>query len=431
MSSAKSKNNIRGKEGRYILMLADASEASLHRVQDELQVKLTSSEELSARVRAAEVLQSDQGIFYKNIGIAVVDKVEADQLVYASSMSSNKIVHWEADRVFQTAGKAFESLDKIKTGLEAVQDEIKALELVLQGDKVAPVEAKEVTWGLEAMGINASKYSGKGVDLCVLDTGFYLSHPDFKGRSIIGKSFIPGEPWEYDGDGHGTHCTGIAAGYLSLNSGVRYGIAYGANIVIGKVLGDDGFGTTSNIIDAIDWALEKKFSIISMSLASAVDIGEKPSPIFEQAGQKALDQNTLIIAAAGNDSARPQIPRPVSSPANADAIMAVGAVDEEMKVARFSNGGINASGGGKVDLVAPGVHILSSYSKNAKDKLIYKYLDGTSMSAPHIAGLAALYREADPRLTARGLWEKLEQQALKLEDLLKRDVGFGLGHCTS
>lgn len=424
MKKPKKNDNVKG---RFILMLDDDSAGSIKRVESELQVKLTSSAELSAKVKAEEVLSSDKGIFYKNIGVAVVNDVEAAQLIHSNALGSNKILHWEPDRIYKTADQKTDCLNNIQNQLQLLNNSVKELEILLTTETDVLPQPKVWAWGLKAMGIDASKYSGKGVDVCVLDTGLYLSHPDFKGRSIIGKSFIPNEPWDYDGNGHGTHCTGVAAGYLSLSNGTRYGIAYGANIVIGKVLADSGSGATSGIVDAIDWVLQKKFKIVSMSLASPVKIGEKPSPIFEQIGQKALQQNTLIIAAAGNDSSRPDVPKPVSSPANADSIMAVGAVDNKMSVADFSNGGINASTGGKVDLAGPGVDVYSSYSKNANGKVMYRNLSGTSMATPHISGLAALYWEAEPHLSAKEIWTKLENKALKLDGKLKRDVGSGLG----
>src|SRR5690606_24594290 len=186
---------------------------------------------------------------------------------------------------------------------------------------------------------------------------------DFVGRSIEGKSFISGESWDSDGNGHGTHCAGTAVGNSS-GDGKRYGVAHEADIFIGKVLSDGGSGSTSGIVDAIDWALEKNCKVISMSLGSPVGVGENPSLIFERAGEKALEKGCLLIAAAGNDSTRPDFVRPVSSPANAKSIIAVAAIDEAFNVARFSNAGLNTGTGGRVDLCAPGVDIFSSYSKN-------------------------------------------------------------------
>lgn len=417
--------------GRIVIMLDKVDKSTLTKVQNELQVKFTSSAELSSKVKINDVLKTDKGILLKNLGILVVEDIPIAQMKQAASKNS-KIVHWEAERTFTKAVSAAAQINKIKKKIEGLQNDIEKLEQLLRTpqkpeEKPSPKTNLPCTWGLEKMNISTSQFTGKGVDICILDTGFYLSHPDFKNRNIRGKSFIPNEPWEYDGDGHGTHCTGTAAGYISQAEGLRYGIAYESNILIGKVLSDTGSGNTSALLDAIDWALEKKVHVISMSLTSQVEIGEKPSQIFEQIGRKALEQNTLIIAAAGNDSNRPNIPKPVGCPANAESIMAVGAVDEQYAIARFSNAGINAATGGKIDLVGPGVGIFSSYSNNAKDKKLYKTMNGTSMATPHIAGLAALYREAFPQITAQDLWKKLEHDALKIKDMLVRDFGKGFG----
>ncbi|MEO0470561.1 MAG: S8 family serine peptidase [Bacteroidota bacterium] len=237
---------------------------------------------------------------------------------------------------------------------------------------------------------------------------------------------MPGEAWDADGNGHGTHCAGTAVGKLAHTNGMRYGIADEAILYVGKVLSNAGSGSTSGIIDAIDWAIEKGCRVISMSLGSSVRKGEGPSASFERAGRRAIRNNCLLIAAAGNDSRRPGLIVPVSSPANAESIMAVGAVDEDMIVASFSNGGLNDNDGGRVDLVAPGVRVFSAYSLQSPGGKRYKELNGTSMATPHVAGIAAQYCEAYPDLTALEIWLKLEKNALALNHQLKRDVGQGL-----
>lgn len=428
MSEEENILKAQARRGRFIITIDDTSKSFITAVQNELQVKLVSSAELSSKVNSESILEIDKGILYKNIDIAVVDQMELEQMLHYSKMTGTKILHWEEERIFSTANRSLEQLNKVKDEMQRLQDEILILEMLLNEQQRKDNDSLyKYTWGLNAMNIAKSRYTGKGVNVCILDTGLYAAHPDFEGRNIVGKNFIANEEWQYDGDGHGTHCAGIAVGGISVTNGIRYGIAKDANIGVAKVLSDRGLGTTSGLVDAIDWALEKKYRIISMSLASKVSIGEKPSPIFEQIGRKAMEQNTLIIAAAGNDSKRPDMPRPVSSPANADAIMAVGAIDEYNNIASFSNGGINASTGGKVDLVAPGVNIFSSFSVNSKEKLMYKEINGTSMATPHISGLAALHIEANPNISAIQLWKKIEQDAFKLEHLLNRDVGFGLG----
>lgn len=432
MSLQKKTCKTKPKEGRYIILFEKGTASNVKKVQNELQVKFTSSAELSGNVKAEDVLKADKGLYFKNLGVAVVDDVETAHLIQAANTNLNNIIYWEPEQIFQTAIDPLQHIKNIRAQITAINKELKALEQQLKkpnneiNPKVDPI--KSTTWGLQTMNLLTQQYTGAGVDVCILDTGFYAAHPDFVGRNVVGKSFVPNQAWDFDGDGHGTHCTGTAVGYYNTTNGMRYGVAHQANIGIGKVLGDDGFGSTSGIIDAIDWALEKKYRVISMSLASSVNIGQKPSLIFEQIGQKALDQNAIIIAAAGNDSNRPSMPKPVSSPANANSIMAIGAVDNKQQVAYFSNGGINAGTGGKIDLVGPGVDVYSSYSKNAKGGVLYKSLNGTSMATPHLSGLAALYMQAFPKLKAIDIWKLMEKNALPIQNLLARDIGFGIGY---
>ncbi|AOW19179.1 S8 family serine peptidase [Urechidicola croceus] len=418
------------KPNRYVVLLGNDSQSSVNKVQKELNIKLTSSQELSSEVRAHDIMSSGNGIIFKNLGIAVVDNIEKAQLSKALVTAQNPIVYFEKEIEFRPVDE-FQQLQELKNTAAQLQQQLEKLELFLKQKPNEPIsDWANATWGINAIGLESSHFTGKGVDICILDTGFYANHPDFNGRNIIGKSFIQGESWDNDGNGHGTHCTGTAAGNISKVDGTRYGVANEANIVIGKVLSDMGSGSTSGIVDAIDWAIEKKYKVISMSLGSPVGIGQEPSPIFEHIGRKALEQNSLLIAAAGNDSNRPNLPRPVSSPANAESIMAIAAIDKHLKVANFSNGGINVSNGGRIDVSAPGVDILSSYSENAPNGKLYARLNGTSMATPHIAGIAALYWEAYPNLTAAELWLKIEKRAFQLQNQLARDVGQGLGNAT-
>ena len=109
-------------------------------------------------------------------------------------------------------------------------------------------------WGLLATAVSSSRFSGKGVKLAVLDTGFDLAHPDFQGRALSPKSFIA-EQTVQDGNGHGTHCVGAACGPKAPIGSRRYGVAFGADIFVGKVLSNQGSGSTSGIIAGIEWAL--------------------------------------------------------------------------------------------------------------------------------------------------------------------------------
>ena len=274
-----------------------------------------------------------------------------------------------------------------------------------------------LTWGLQAIGVPLSGLTGAGIKVAVLDTGFDETHPDFRGRAVTKKRFASNST---DGDviGHGTHCIGTACGPLRPSSVPRYGVAHEAAIFAGKVLGDDGFGTDRSVIAGMDWALEQGCHIISMSLGAVTKVGDQANDDYEQIGQVCLDAGAIVIAAAGNESARPGRINPVGSPANASTIMAVGAINRRLRPAPFSCGGLNS--GQEVDIAAPGADILSCLPGGQ-----YARWDGTSMATPHVSGVAALLAQSDPTFRGWALWARLLQLVRPLP-FLSRDVGKGL-----
>lgn len=278
----------------------------------------------------------------------------------------------------------------------------------------------EFTWGLSATGVPASAFSGKGVKVAVLDTGFDLKHPDFPSRSVTAVSFVSGAKPQ-DGHGHGTHCIGTACGPREPFHPPRYGVAYGAAILAGKVLDDGGGGADGGILAGINWAITQGARVVSMSLGAEVTVKDPFSEVFEAVGQRALAAGTLVVAAAGNESDRRSgWIAPVGHPANCPSILAVAALDAKLQPGNFSNRGL-VPRGGAVDLAAPGVDVLSAFPMPHRSKR----LSGTSMATPHVAGIAALLAEAHPKATAGELWAFLTQRARRLP-LLSVDVGAGL-----
>lgn len=410
---------------RYIVLLRNQEKSALKKVEKELQVSITSSENLSKENRSFQVIDEDNSVLYKNLGVMVVENMDEHQLAKAMQNDSNPIVYFEKERDFFPADE-MKIISELKKQSAELSDKIIELEKFINNKPIPAKNLVEMEWGIKSIGMERALYTGKGIDVCILDTGLEMSHPDFSSREIEGKSFIQGEDWSKDPNGHGTHCTGISAGNLRSDTGKRYGIAKDCNLKIAKVLSDKGKGTTSSVIDAIDWAITKQFRILSLSLASPVALNEKPSVLFETVGTRALENNCLIIAAAGNDSNRPSLPKPVSAPANSLSVMAVAAIDGQMRVAKFSNGGLNPSTGGNINVCAPGVDIFSTYPKNTKNKNYYFALSGTSMATPHVSGLAALYMEQFPDLSAKEIWEMIEKNAKPIEGLKYRDIGSGL-----
>lgn len=276
------------------------------------------------------------------------------------------------------------------------------------------------TWGLHAVGAVQSLYDGTGIKVAVLDTGFALSHPDFLGRKIITRSFVPNETVD-DVQGHGTHCAGTIAGPRAGNGNrPGYGVAPGVDLYIGKVLGNNGSGRTFDIIDGMDWAIAEGCHVISMSLGRAVTPGEPFEQPYEVAAAHGLARGSLVIAAAGNESDRRfNYVAPVSSPANCPSIMAVAAIGSDGGIASFSCGG---TGTGKIDVCGPGVAVMSSMPPPR----YYSSLNGTSMACPHVAAVAALIAQSDPTLRGSKLWNALVNSVQALPPLRARDIGSGL-----
>jgi subtilisin family serine protease len=272
------------------------------------------------------------------------------------------------------------------------------------------------TWGLRATGVDASSATGQGIRIAVLDTGLDFAHPDFAGRAITSRSFVTGLPVD-DGHGHGTHCAGTAAGPARPGQGRRYGIASQATLFVGRVLDDSGAGADAGILAGIDWAITNGCRIISLSLGGDV---RTVSTAYETVGRRALAAGALIVAAAGNNADRRRgDPGFVGIPANSPSIMAVAAVDSDLRIAEFSAAG-NPVAGGAVDLAAPGVAVYSAWPMPRRTNTI----SGTSQATPHVAGIAALWSQVTGD-TANALWATVVGAARRL-DLPAADAGAGL-----
>lgn len=275
----------------------------------------------------------------------------------------------------------------------------------------------DFTWGIQATKAQLSSFSGQGISVAVLDTGFDSSHPDFAGRAVTSQSFIPNESPE-DGHGHGTHCIGTACGPKAPGSGPRYGVAYGAAIFAGKVLSNGGSGSDGGILAGIDWAITQGCQVISMSLGADVP---RVHPPYTAAGRRALDKGSLIVAAAGNNAVRTDLNFGfVGTPANSPYIVAVGALNQQLDVAYFSARTLVAANGGQVDVAGPGYQVYSSWPMPTR----YRSISGTSMATPHVSGLAALWAEATG-YRGGALWSVLMQNGRRLV-APSLDVGSGL-----
>jgi subtilisin family serine protease len=229
---------------------------------------------------------------------------------------------------------------------------------------------QKIDWGVSLVQAPQlwSMTKGEGIKVAVLDTGIDATHPDLAPNFKKGINFTTTNRNDYvDRQGHGTHCAGVIAACDNMVGVV--GVAPRAELYVAKVLGDDGSGSISWIVNGIDWAIKEKVDIISMSLGTSAD----PGPALHDAIKRARNAGIVIVAASGNENTH------VGWPAVYPETIAVGAVDQSFGRAGFSNFGE------ELDVVAPGVDILSTYPVNQ-----YAKLSGTSMATPMVAGIAAL-----------------------------------------
>ncbi|WP_197318992.1 S8 family serine peptidase [Saccharomonospora sp. NB11] len=388
--------------GRYLVLLQeDSAAAGLRTMARVAGLRAASTADVSS-FRTADALSGADGLLFHDLGVAVVTAAhdQADALLRAIA-DRGPIARIEPERTVHAY-----------TAPPGESDED-----TVQGRGPTLAEAS-LTWGLRALGIGDDTATGAGIRVAVLDTGFAVDHPDFADRDVEARSFVDGEDVD-DGHGHGTHCIGTACGPRAPEEGPGYGVAPGAEIYAGKVLSNAGSGTDGDILSGIAWAVNNGCAVVSLSLGAPTQAGEPHSETFETVARRAMQRNTLIVAAAGNDSDRAGgTIAPISHPANCPSVLAVGAVDASMAVANFSSGTVDPNGA--VDVVGPGVNVHSSWTMPER----YNSISGTSMATPHVAGVAALIAEKHGA-RAWELWARLGQSAQRLP-LPSTDVGAGL-----
>ncbi|HON34861.1 MAG TPA: S8 family serine peptidase [Methanothrix sp.] len=300
-------------------------------------------------------------------------------------------------------------------------------------------------WGLKMINCDKAWDLTKGsaeVVVAIVDTGVDLNHPDLKeklraGFDMVNVADVPPEKgcaWEGDyatrddnpddENGHGTHCAGIAAGIPDNGQGIA-GVAWNCQILPVRVLANlrcteggqsyvTGSGVFSDIADGIIWAADHGASVISLSLGGYVEKTEAEPEPMKSALEYAVAKGCVIAAAMGNDGANLDDEAVYNYPSRYSKLIAVGAVSKNGKRADFSNFGDYKQ------VMAPGVGILSTYFGSR-----YETLDGTSMATPFVAGLAALIKSVDPRLTPAEIIDIIRRTSSR-SDQYDRESGYGI-----
>ncbi len=248
-----------------------------------------------------------------------------------------------------------------------------------------PVQAiqESYDWGVAKIGspsLHTQGLRGLGAKVCVIDSGIDTDHPDLQPNYRGGYDFVNGDPDPSDDNGHGTHVAGTVA--AALNNTGLIGVAPGADIYAYKILDQNGSGSFSDAIAALERCIQDTGgkAVTNNSYGSSADPGTLVKAAFENAY---LNHGLLHVAAAGNATAFSC--NQVSYPARYDSVIAVGATNSSDSIASWS------CRGPEVELSAPGVGITSTYPDNT-----YATASGTSMASPHAAGAAALVISANP-----------------------------------
>jgi subtilisin family serine protease len=266
--------------------------------------------------------------------------------------------------------------------------------------------------------------------VAVIDTGVDYFHPDLAANiavnsaeipdnkldddqngyvdDVFGYDFSDADSYPLDLHGHGTHVAGIIAARGDDNYGIS-GVSWKAGVLPVRVLDADGSGTLADVIAGVDYAVARGASVLNLSLGAPYG-----SKLFLQALQRAELAGAVIVVAAGNESNNnddtPSFPASYQLP----SLISVAATDSNDELAYFSN-----TGAATVHLAAPGVSILSTLPLEG-----YAFMSGTSMAAPHVAGVAALVKSINPSLSGVAIKDIILGSADILEGL-KGSVSSG------
>ena len=250
------------------------------------------------------------------------------------------------------------------------------------------------------------EYTGSGVDVCIVDTGMELNHPDLEGFDVAGwVDVVQGKSNPYDDNGHGTNMAGILVADGWIN-----GVAKKVNLYVAKALLANGSGFEEDVVAGIDWCINQNVNIISLSLGGGQDLfpflGSNGRTI-EDSVNDATARGIFVVAAAGNDGGEDD-DGDVASPGSERRVICVGGVTlsgDHWAKSSTGNNGFSAlpfklprgDPDKKPELVAPAkdVPVLNTQGT-------WSSSSGTSAATVYVTGAIALLLEAHPELASNG-----------------------------
>jgi subtilisin len=283
----------------------------------------------------------------------------------------------------------------------------------------------QTPWGIEKIYNNAnitSTSGGAGVKVAVLDTGVMQNHLDIRGRIVACATTVTRNTEDAvdceDAHGHGTHIAGTILADAGLDNKGLYGIAPEASLIAVKVCDRSGLCYGDDIAKGIDYAVREGANIISISFGGSV------LTTFEKNGiDNAVSNGVMIVASAGNAGSALNT---ISYPAAYHKVVSVGAIDRYDRVADFSSRGLEAYEfryeDRYIELAAPGVLIDSSHIDGC-----YRLRSGTSMAAPHVAGIAAKLWTGNANQTRTLLHQNARDITLGIHATHGYDAASGIG----
>jgi membrane-anchored mycosin MYCP len=315
-----------------------------------------------------------------------------------------------ADPISPVQGGGSPSAQRMQAGAGQDQGLDSSSECKFGGENI-----KSTPWSLQRVLLDElwSEATGKGVEVAVIDTGVDKGNSQIRpALSGGGEDFVGKSNGTTDVNGHGTRVAGIIAAQKTSGTGFS-GIAPDAKILPLRYTGSEDpkkQGNSETMSKAIRYAASKGVDVINISSDT---VAKKPNAGLEAAINAAVAKDILVVAAAGNDGANGKLEN--TYPAAYDGVLAVGASDRNNERAFFSQSGRF------VDVAAPGVGMVSTVPKGGQCSA-----DGTSFSAPYVAGVAALMYEKYPKWNSQQIAARLAQTANRPGSGRDSQLGWGV-----